>query len=183
MTSTVRIDVDVACPGWQEALASAATVARRAARAAFKVARLPAGLAGRRLELSLVLTDDAAVRRLNRDYRGFDRPTNVLTFALCEGLAWPPAAAGPTLLGDVVVARQTVMAEAVAQGKPLSDHLSHVVIHGVLHLLGYDHEAQGDAEAMHGVEASALLSLGIGDPYRAPSPQAPDAASAQPADR
>ncbi len=168
MTGRVQIDVDVACPGWPRALAGAAAMARRAARAAIEAARLPAGLAGRRLELSLVLTDDAAVRRLNRDHRGFDRPTDVLSFALFEGPAEAPAAAvGPALLGDVVVARQSVMAEAAAQGKPLGDHLSHVVIHGVLHLLGYDHQTQGDADSMHGVEASALLSLGAGEPLRA----------------
>ncbi len=168
MPGPVRIDVDVACPGWQRVLPAAAVVARRAAGMALESARLPADLAGRALELSVILTDDAAIRRLNRDYRQSDRPTNVLSFAQRDGSAWPAADAAPVLLGDVVVARQTVSAEAAA-GR-FGDHLSRVVVHGVLHLLGYDHETDTDAAAMQAVEATALRRLGIGptDKNKAP---------------
>jgi probable rRNA maturation factor len=162
MLRPVRIDVDVACPGWQRLLPAAAAVARRAAGVALESARLPADLAGRALELSVILTDDAAIRRLNRDYRQSDRPTNVLSFAQRDGVAWPVADSEPVLLGDVVVARQTVSAEAAAGDRRFADHLSRVVVHGVLHLLGYDHETDTDAAAMEAVEATALRTLGIG---------------------
>lgn len=161
MPGPVRIDVDVACPGWRRLLPAAAAVARRAAGVALDSARLPADLAGRALELSVILTDDATIRRLNRDYRQSDRPTNVLSFAQRDGATWPAAESEPVLLGDVVVARQTVSAEATAGGRRFGDHLSRVVVHGVLHLLGYDHETDADAAAMEGVEAAALLRLGL----------------------
>lgn len=170
MKGAVRIDVDIACPGWRAALPAAAAVARRAARAALATARLPADLAGRSLELGVTLTDDASIRRLNRDYRQLDRPTDVLSFAQRDGTTWAPADAAPALLGDVVVARQTVSAAAAAGGRRLGDHLSRVVVHGVLHLLGYDHQTEADAAAMQGVEAAALLRLGIdgADPRETP---------------
>ena len=172
MPGPVRIDVDVACPGWRRLLPAAAAVARRAAGVALDSARLPADLAGRALELSVILTDDAAIRRLNRDYRQSDRPTNVLSFAQRDGAAWPATESGPVLLGDVVVARQTVSAEATAGGRRFGDHLSRVVVHGVLHLLGYDHETDADAAAMEGVEAAALLRLGLGRSDRGEPPGA-----------
>ena len=162
MPGPVRIDVEVAYPGWQRVLPAAAAVARRAAGGALQSARLPADLAGRALELSVILTDDAAIHRLNRDYRQSDRPTNVLSFAQRDGAAWPVAGSEPVLLGDVVVALQTVSAEAAAGDRRLGDHLSRVVVHGVLHLLGYDHETDADAAAMEAVEATALRRLGNG---------------------
>jgi len=128
-------------------------------------------------ELSVVLADDALVRQLNRDYRGKDKPTNVLSFALTEAEE-PEAEDAPTLLGDVVLAWETVAREAAEQGKPVSDHLSHRVVHGVLHLLGYDHEVDEDAEEMEGLEIEVLKTLGIADPYAQDnsqgSPHAPD---------
>ncbi|HYG89032.1 MAG TPA: rRNA maturation RNase YbeY [Azospirillum sp.] len=120
-------------------------------------------------ELSVVLSDDALVQTLNRDYRGKDKPTNVLSFALTETDS-PEAEAAPTLLGDVVLAWETVAREAQEQGKPLSDHLCHLVVHGVLHLLGYDHEVDAEAEEMERLEVEVLSTLGISDPYAASSP-------------
>ncbi|MFO1060161.1 MAG: rRNA maturation RNase YbeY [Dongiaceae bacterium] len=139
---------------------------RRAARAAFAAAA-PAALRGRPVELCVALADDAAVRVLNRDYRGIDKPTNVLSF----GGSWDAAAvraAPAVMLGDVVLACETVAAEADLQGKTLADHVTHLTVHGVLHLLGYDHEEAAEAEMMESLETSLLAGLGVADPYRAP---------------
>lgn len=120
-------------------------------------------------ELSVVLADDATVRTLNRDYRGKDKPTNVLSFALTEAAGPEPEPGAPILLGDVILARETVVREAAEQGKPEDDHLTHLVVHGVLHLLGYDHEQDDEAEAMERLETRVLAGLGIRDPYADPS--------------
>jgi len=107
-------------------------------------------------EISLVLMDDAGVQALNRDYRNKDKPTNILSFPAVNALG---------LLGDIVLARETIVAEADAAGKALPDHLSHLIIHGVLHLLGYDHIEASEAEAMEAIEITALAKLGIANPY------------------
>ncbi len=109
-------------------------------------------------ELSVLLCDDARIRALNRDFRGLDKATNVLSF---------PAAASPTpALGDIAVAYETVAREARAEGKSLADHYTHMIVHGVLHILGHDHEAENEAEVMEALERSILQRLGIADPYR-----------------
>ncbi len=140
--------------GWQDA--AHAPLARRAAAAALQPAAPPGSA-----ELCVLLTDDARMRTLNREFRGLDRPTNVLAFAA------ETAASGvaPRLLGDVVVAFETAAAEAEAANLSLADHLSHLVVHGTLHLLGYDHAGNADAEAMEALERQILDGLGIGDPY------------------
>ena len=151
-------------PGWRQALPGAGVLGRRAAHAAFAAAA-PALPAGRRLELTLVLADDATLRQLNRAHRGLDKPTNVLSFGHPRnGPSLPPSA--PMLLGDVVLARETMAAEAAGQGKALADHFVHLTVHGVLHLLGYDHEKASDAEMMEGLEIAVLAGLGVADPYR-----------------
>jgi probable rRNA maturation factor len=109
-----------------------------------------------------VLADDASVQDLNARWRGKDAPTNVLAFASDE----PPAKGKPVLLGDVVLAYETVSREAKEQGKRLADHLRHLVIHGVLHLLGYDHIKATPAKRMEALETRILASLGVADPYR-----------------
>jgi len=112
-----------------------------------------------------VLADDGEQRRLNRTWRGRDAPTNVLAFPAAP--AGVPAVAGaPLLLGDIVLAGETVAREAAEQGKPFADHLRHLVVHGVLHLLGYDHDADEAAVAMEAIETSILAGLGVSDPYR-----------------
>ncbi|MFD1624635.1 rRNA maturation RNase YbeY [Azospirillum griseum] len=116
-------------------------------------------------ELSLVLADNALVQQLNRDYRGKDKPTNVLSFALTEAEEPDPEEGAPVLLGDVILAYETVQREAAEQNKSPDDHLSHLVMHGVLHLLGYDHETDDEAEEMEALETRLLASLGIADPY------------------
>lgn len=123
------------------------------------------------LEISLVFTDDAEQRALNRDWRGKDRPTNVLSFPNMDDGG--PAPAGlPRLLGDVVLARETVAREAREQGKTLADHMVHLLVHGTLHLLGYDHEEAGDAAEMEALERAVLGGLGVADPYADPSTDA-----------
>jgi probable rRNA maturation factor len=161
---SVAVDVAVPCAAWRR-VPAIERLCRDTARAAL------AGVAADRgeTELSLVLTDDAAIRALNRDWRGQDRPTNVLSF---PSGATRPAPEAPLLLGDVVLAFETVAREAAAQGKPLADHVRHLIVHGVLHLLGYDHEIEAEAEHMEAAEKRILAGLGVPDPYRAAS--APD---------
>jgi probable rRNA maturation factor len=157
----VAIDVTVGSPRWRRSLPDAERRAARAARAALRGAA--SRLRARRAELSLVLADDGTVRRLNRRWRGRDRATNVLSFPAAE----PPPRGAPLLLGDVVLAFETVRREAKAQGKSLADHLAHLVTHGVLHLIGYDHAADAEARRMEGLERRILRRLGIADPYGA----------------
>jgi probable rRNA maturation factor len=114
-------------------------------------------------EISILLSDDASIRTLNRTWRGKDTATNVLSFPAAD-----PDQDGPRLLGDVVLAFETIAREAAAEGKPVEDHLSHLAVHGVLHLLGFDHERDEDAEAMEARERTILARLGISDPYAAP---------------
>ena len=111
-------------------------------------------------EISVVLTSDIEQRVLNRDYRGIDKPTNVLSFPQIE-----PHAPVSGLLGDIILARETVEREAAEEGKSLADHVSHLVVHGFLHVLGYDHIAEDEALHMEGLETQILATLGIADPY------------------
>lgn len=152
------VAVVVAAPEWHRRLRSASTIARRAARAAL-------GTAGARHsgEVAVVLADNRLSRQLNRTWRGKDQPTNVLSFSAAG--SGPMAA--PRLLGDVVLAGGVVAAEAAAQGKRLSAHLTHLVVHGVLHLLGHDHERGRDAQRMEAIEIRILRRLGIANPYEA----------------
>ncbi len=112
-------------------------------------------------EVGLVFTDDAHSRELNDQYRDKDAPTNVLSFPATRT---NPEVFGP-LLGDIVLAEQTIAREADAAGIALDAHLTHLVIHGFLHLLGHDHETVAEAEVMEKLETSILAGLGIADPY------------------
>ncbi len=164
----LAIAVVVEDPDWTGSLPDAEALARRAAAAALEAAETSALLPASS-EVSVVLASDALVQSLNRDYRGFDRPTNVLSFGHVErpGGAQAPHGA-PLLLGDVVLARETLLREASEQGKRPDHHLTHLVVHGVLHLLGYDHQDAADASRMEGLESRILAALGMPDPYRAP---------------
>jgi probable rRNA maturation factor len=160
------IDVALNCTGWSRFCPAAERLAGGAARLA-----LGDGMAASRLtpaapvELCIILADADEQQRLNRDYRGLDLPTNVLAFpAWAPGTPNPPDV--PILLGDVVLAFETVLREAAEQEKSLGDHLSHLVVHGVLHLLGFDHLTATDADRMEALETSILAKLGIADPYR-----------------
>lgn len=139
---------------------------RRAAEHAYAVSR-----GGEAAELCIVLGDDALVAKLNKAYRGKSGPTNVLSFPAAEmpDTGAPEAAfAGATpLLGDVVLARETIVREANEQKKKFADHLSHLTVHGVLHLLGHDHMEDVEADEMEALERDILEDLGIADPYGA----------------
>jgi len=112
-------------------------------------------------ELSLVLTDDASIRVVNRDHRGLDKPTNVLSFPQDD----PDADAYGPLLGDIVVAHETVVREAIDDDISFRAHFLHMIVHGFLHLVGYDHMNDDEAEEMEGLETAILARLGIADPY------------------
>lgn len=111
-------------------------------------------------EVSVVLTDDAEQRELNRQWRGIDKPTNVLSFPQLEPFG--PVAG---LVGDIILARETLEREASEMGIALEAHFTHLTVHGFLHLLGYDHETEAEALVMEGLETQILASLGIADPY------------------
>lgn len=121
-------------------------------------------------ELAVTLADDARVRELNAEWRDKDKPTNVLTFPAVE----PDETADAPMLGDVILAFETVEREAREEGKRLEHHLSHLVIHGVLHLFGHDHLDDDEAEAMEALETRALARLGVPDPYAALEPAPAD---------
>ncbi|MFB9978873.1 rRNA maturation RNase YbeY [Mesorhizobium kowhaii] len=152
----VEIDISVEAGDWPDE-ASLTRLVDRAVAAAFA----ETGVAGRS-ELSLVFSDDAHVRTLNAGWRGKDNPTNVLSFPafpLVQGAPLPP------MLGDIVLAAETVAREAALEDKPVENHITHLVIHGLLHLLGYDHETDAEAEAMEAIERASLARLAIPDPY------------------
>jgi len=120
------------------------------------------GLAGAS-EVSLLFTDDASIRVLNAQWRGFDKPTNVLSFPAVATVELPRL---PPLLGDIVLAAETVRREAQVENKPFDHHLLHLMVHGLLHLMGYDHEEEAEAERMEATEIRILARLSVPDPYR-----------------
>ena len=113
-------------------------------------------------ELSLLFTDDAGMRRINREWRGVDKPTNVLSFPGSDLL---PGETAQTLLGDIVFAYETIAREAELEGKPFDHHLSHMIVHGIFHLFGYDHVEEDGALVMENLERRALSLIGVDDPY------------------
>lgn len=147
--------------GWLKLVADPARLLRRAARAALKVARRPRGAVS--IALTVALMSDRGVQRLNRDFRGKAKPTNVLSFP-ADRMPGPRVQSG-VALGDIALALGVIRREAREQGKTTADHLAHLMVHGVLHLLGYDHETEREAERMEKLERKALAALGIADPY------------------
>ncbi|MGL4487825.1 MAG: rRNA maturation RNase YbeY [Rhizobiaceae bacterium] len=113
-------------------------------------------------EVSFLFTDDATIQGINNEWRGKDKPTNVLSFPAFQ---LRPGMAPKPLLGDIILALETVQGEAVEEHKSFNHHLTHLVVHGLLHLFGYDHEDEGDAEVMEGLERKILNALAIPDPY------------------
>jgi len=154
MPAPLTIEISRNSEGWPEALDARAEEAVRAALMQSK-----AKIAGA-AELSMVLTNDAEQRILNRDWRGIDKSTNVLSFPQIE-----PFGAVQGLLGDLILARETLVREAEEMGISFEDHFTHLVVHGFLHLLGYDHMDDDEALAMEGLETQILASLGVADPY------------------
>jgi probable rRNA maturation factor len=153
------IDVLIESQAWQ-ALPNAEDVVRRAIALAATSA-LTANHRG--TEVSVLLCDDHTIAGLNGRWRGRERPTNVLSFPAPPLLHGAPSESAP--LGDIAIAYETVVREAGEQSKPVTDHLSHLVVHGFLHLLGYDHHVDGEAERMERLERDILAQIGIADPY------------------
>jgi probable rRNA maturation factor len=116
-------------------------------------------------ELAVMLTDDAGIRTLNNNWRGIDKPTNVLSFPALQPSGRRGPAEPPRMLGDLAIAYETTRREADEEQKPFDQHLSHLAIHGFLHLIGYDHEKDEPAETMEELEREILSQLGIPDPY------------------
>jgi probable rRNA maturation factor len=160
-------EVLVVADAWQ-AEPDVEAVIQRAVAAAAEIADADIGEA----ELAVMLTDDAGIRTLNLNWRGIDKPTNVLSFP-----ALPPTGAvgpddAPRMLGDIAIAYETTRKEADDEQKPFDHHLSHLAVHGFLHLVGYDHETDDDAETMEALEAEILAQLGIPNPYADSDPHA-----------
>jgi len=146
------VDIRIESPLWQAQPEAEATI--RAAIAA------TAAFANRDGEVSVLLTDDAEITRLNRDWRGLDKPTNVLSFPA------PETGAG-NLMGDIVLAYETLARECETEDGLFLHHLAHLAAHGFLHLIGYDHQTDSQADEMEGLESQIMLRLNMPDPYRA----------------
>jgi probable rRNA maturation factor len=161
------VTVDVLCESLQwEAEPGAETVVRQAISQAAAVA----GPTGPATEVAVLLCDDATIATLNAQWRGREEPTNVLSFPAppaSDLAASDPSASesGVAHLGDIAIACEIVVREAREQGRTVSEHLAHLAVHGYLHLLGYDHQTDGEAEHMEGLEREILATLGISDPY------------------
>ena len=153
---SVRVDFVETSRAWR------GLPARTLARQAIAAASIECGIALRRgAELCIHLVGDADIRALNAQWRGVDAPTNVLSFPAVE----PVRVREARLLGDVLIAFETVSREAEQERKPLADHYRHLVVHGFLHLLGFDHVADDEGEAMEALETRVLARLGVADPY------------------
>ena len=153
----VKIDIAVQSALWRQTPSARQTVRRAIAAAA---AGNETDLQG---DVSVMLTDDEAIRTLNRQWRGQDRPTNVLSFPAPLPVCY--AGGARVSLGDIAIAYETVAREAEAEGKPFEHHLAHLAVHGFLHLVGFDHESDHDAEAMEQRERDILARLDVPDPY------------------
>jgi probable rRNA maturation factor len=150
---SVTIEIATQSTAWEK-LPGAETLVRRAVEAALRDEQINDG------EIGIVLADDACMRSLNKSFRGTDKATNVLAFP-----APKHHGDAPRPLGDIVLAYETMAREAEAEGKTAEHHLAHLAVHGTLHLLGFDHLADNDAEAMEARERAILAKLGVPDPY------------------
>ncbi len=168
--SSCTIDLCIEDLRWSEQLEDIEAFCRRCVTAAL-VEALP-GRPAAGMEIAVTLTSDARIRELNARYRGRDRPTNVLSFPALTAAELRPALAAPMpiLLGDILLAFETVREEAARQGKTFPAHLAHLLVHGVLHLLGHDHQQEREALAMEALERRILVRLGLPDPYAVPAP-------------
>jgi len=145
---------------WQ-AEPEAEAVIERAIAAAAEFVAADAGES----ELAIMLTDDTGIQTLNRNWRGIDKPTNVLSFPALQPRGERQVDDAPRMLGDIAIAYETTRREADEEQKPFGHHLSHLAVHGFLHLIGHDHEKDQEAETMESMEREILLQLGIPDPY------------------
>jgi probable rRNA maturation factor len=150
---SVTIEIATESAAWEK-LPSAEAAVRRAVEATLHGERVREG------EIGIVLADDARIRALNHGFRGTDKATNVLAFPAPERRG-----IGPKPIGDLVLAYETLAREAETEGKAIEHHLMHLAVHGTLHLIGFDHENDADAETMEAHERAILAKLGIPDPY------------------
>lgn len=158
---TDLVVVSITDSAWERARADISALCETAAAAALDQRSVDNGAPVG--EVTIVLADDETVHRLNRDFRGMDKPTNVLSF-----IARPPTIPDTDApLGDVILGFETVKRECEEFGIPFSNHVRHLVVHGCLHLLGHDHENDHDAERMENLETDILAGLGVPDPYQA----------------
>jgi len=153
---TVSIEVEDDAWATEPGLGELAHAAVRATLACATLADLDCAVA-------VLFTDDAAIAEINAEWRGKDKPTNVLSFPIPEDIPVPQGEPRP--LGDIVLAHGVIAREAAEQGKTLRDHTAHLIVHGTLHLLGHDHESDAEAEEMEALETRILKGLGISDPY------------------
>ena len=160
-------EVLVTAECWQ-AEPGAEAVINRAVAAAAEMADADTGDA----ELAVMLTDDSGIRTLNQNWRGIDKATNVLSFPALQPTGPTGPDDAPRMLGDIAIAYQTTRREADEEQKAFDHHLSHLAVHGFLHLIGYDHETDDEAEAMESLEREILAQLGIPDPYADRDPHA-----------
>ncbi|MGB0749463.1 MAG: rRNA maturation RNase YbeY [Magnetospiraceae bacterium] len=163
MVEPLSVDVIVADAQWSTLVADLETIVVAAAQAAWRESPLrPGPLPQAGCLVTILLENDVTIQELNRQFRNQDKPTNVLSF-VGEGAAMVPEE--PWLLGDIVIAQEVTAAEAAAENKSVSDHLRHLTVHGMLHLLGYDHETDADAQEMESLEIQILAQMGVRDPY------------------
>lgn len=173
----LAIHLDIADKKWAKSFARMKDKIEMAVAAAFLGAKKPKSFEGRKFEISVILFDDKAMKDLNHTYRGMNKPTNVLSFpqmkmkGLTARVLDAVPGRGHIPLGDVVLARQTVEKECRAQKKTLENHTLHLVVHGTLHLLGYDHMNAKDAKIMEKLECDILAGMGYPDPYHDAKPQ------------
>jgi probable rRNA maturation factor len=159
--SGITVDVLSESPLWEAEPGAEAVVRRavsQAAAAAGPAVTAPA-------EVAVLLCDDAMIAALNAQWRGREEPTNVLSFPAAPAAGTSGSESGVVHLGDIAIACETVIREAREQGRTVSQHLAHMAVHGFLHLLGYDHQTDDEAERMEGLEREILAGLGISDPY------------------
>jgi probable rRNA maturation factor len=154
----MTVSIEVEDEAWQ-ALAGLDQLARTAVASALS----GAGANGEEREIALLFTSDQSIAEINADWRGKNNPTNVLSFPASSDMPIPEGEPRP--LGDIVLSHGVIAREAAEQGKTLHDHTAHLIVHGVLHLLGFDHETDEEAGKMEHLETSILKGLGISDPY------------------
>jgi probable rRNA maturation factor len=162
--SKIEVDVSVSEPQWNESFLDVEAIARRAATLTVQHATLPRRIESRDMEAAIVLANDDLIQILNREYREMDKPTNVLSFATLDSND-PVPDEGPFPLGDIILSYQTIDREATEQGKFFKDHFTHMIVHGMLHLLGYDHQDEDEANIMETLEIRILQKMNIQNPY------------------
>ena len=157
------VDVSILYQPWQDTDFNAVTIAERVISTALHYANLPESAAQKRIEISIALVSDESIRQLNREFRNKDKPTNVLSFEFEGGASLHEMSEYP--LGDIVIAYETIEREAIEQEKSFESHYTHMILHGFLHLLGYDHIKDDEAEAMEAKEIEILREIGVENPY------------------